>query len=228
MNTHQLTPSNEPFKTTDAELAVALLTAGCSLASPEQGGPAQMHYTPDICRNRWVTIKDASGAKRVPLLSHTSVTPATFEEAVIRAGKLGIPGEVNFFILRDEVFLEAMQMHDFLAKEAQLAALQHRALVLPKLSTLSETQQVMVICYVRRQNREKLDTHAWARAPLLAMGDVRKKLVPRGSASEAQLTNSSFVMEGSGKIWKLGLSDERRASTTKDGKRFLHPKPVSK
>ena len=68
--TKNIEAGNQPFTTTDAELALSLLTAGCTFAGGGDGGPAQMHFTPEICRNRWVTQKDAvTGEKiRVSLL----------------------------------------------------------------------------------------------------------------------------------------------------------------
>lgn len=222
----QIDGSNPPFTTTDAELALSLLTAGCRFAPPEAGGPAQMHYTPDTCRNRWVTRKDAIGNHiRVSLLPQQPVSPQEFEIAVMRAVKMEIPGIVTYFLVRDDVFREAMAMHDQLAKKAQEAALSGTAMQVPPLHTLTEAAAIMAICYARRVNQKDMATYAWLRPPNLALGDVKKAVTPKEGVPHAALEQMSYEASGSGKIWSINLSDEKRATIMSDGKPFIHPKP---
>lgn len=229
--TKQINPGAEPFTTTDGELALSLLTAGCQFARGEEGGPAQMHFTPDVCRNRWVTVRQADGQKiRVTLLkqitdSHTGDSPEKFELAVMRAVKMGIHGIDTYYIVRNSVFHEAITMHDRLAKEAMDAAREERPMTIPPLHTLTEAAMIMTVCYMRRRNEPDMKGHAWIRPPNLAMGDVRKSITPRQGVPGEILEQMSYTASGSGKLWSLVLSDEKRAMVMSDGKPFCHPKP---
>jgi hypothetical protein len=222
--TKQIEVGQHAFTTQDGELALSLITAGCTFAPVAAGGPAQMHFTPDICRNRWVTQRDASGQKvRVPLLK-TPASPEEFEIAVMRAVKMDIPGVITWYFVRDEVFREAMEMHDRLAKEASEAARDGRAMSLPPFSTLTEAAAIMLVCYIRRCNEQDMPTHARLRPPNLAVGDVRKTVTPKEGVPGEVLEQMSYTATGGGRIWSLNLSDEKRATVMPDGKRFIHPK----
>jgi len=231
-DTKQIEAGDQPFTTTDRKLALALLTAGCDWAEAKDGGPVQMHFTPEVCRNRWITIRQPNGQKiHVTLLqqitdSHPGDEPEEFEKAVMRAVRLKIPGINTYYIKRDSVFREAMAMHDRLAKEANDAVQEKRAMVLPAFGTLKEAEAVMLICYAYRLNEKDADTYQWLRSPNLAMGDVKKVVTPKPGVPSEVLEQMSFTATGGGKIWSLNLSNENRAKVGSDGKPFLHPKPV--
>lgn len=228
----QIEVGQQPFTTTDRKLALALLTAGCDWAEAKDGGPVQMHYTPEVCRNRWVTVRQSDGQKvHVTLLKqvtgdHTGDPPEEFEKAVMRAVRLKIPGINTYYILRNEVFREAMAMHDKLAAEAHNAAQEGRPTVFPAFGTLKEAEAIMFTCYLYRMNENDVDSYAWLRSPNLAMGDVKKTVTPIRDVPGSVLEQVSYSCTGGGKIWSLDLSNERRATPDKDGKPFLHPKPV--
>jgi hypothetical protein len=227
-DTKQISAGNQPFGTTDRELALALLTAGCKWAAVEDGGPAQMHYTPDVCRDRWVTQRHGSTGHptRIPLLSHYPQTPEQFERSVMLAVKLKIPGVTTYFIEKDATFKEAMAMHDKLVAEAHLAGLQKRPIAIPALAGLTEAEAAMVICYVRRMNEKDMASYAWVRPPNLCIGEVSKKTIPKHGAGEKVLEQVSYKAEGAGlTIWSLDLPDSERSKIMSDSKPFIHPKP---
>ncbi len=223
----QIEAGQQPFTTTDGELALSLITAGCQFAAVEEGGPAQQHWTPDTCRNRWITVRQLDGQKtRISLLkqiteTHRGDDPVDFERAVMRAEKLRVPGIVTYYFLRDAVWQEAMEAHDKMVKEAQDAALQNRPMVFPEMTAA----QIMAVCYARRCNEKDFPGYAWVRPVNLALGDVRKTVTPKEGVPGEVLEQMSYRAAGGGKIWSINLSDEKRATPQKDGKPFLHPRP---
>ena len=206
----------EPFSTTDKELALSLLTAGCKLHERA----TQMHFTPDICRNRWVSVNGT----RQPLLPNKPVTPVEFERAVQRAVKLGIPGVVTYYIVRDDTFREAIKMHDLLAHKFHEA--KGGEMDFPALNTLTEAQAAMVVCFARRASEKHLPSYYFTHPPTLVLSDMRKQTQSRDGVPQAVAEQVSYKMEGTGKIWTLNLSDEARARVLPgDSKPFLHPQP---
>lgn len=228
-----LSQPNEPFPIQNREIALLLLTAGCEFAEPQNGGPAQMHFTPGTCRNRWVTRRDQKTGEpiHVPLLPHNrEVSAEEFERAVLRAKKHKIPGVVTYFIKRNDVFREAMGMLDQLAKSAQEADLKGVPMTFPPFSSLTETQAAVVTLYARLQNDRMLTEYAWLRPVTCVLTDAKKKVVPIKVGTEevpaSILEDVSFVMEGTGKVWSLGLSNEQRAKVLPgESKPYLHPQP---
>ena len=218
----------QPFTTTDAELALSLITAGCQFAQGADGGPAQQHWTPEVCRNRWVTHTDPNTKekRRVTLLPQGGVSPENFERAVMRAVKLKIPGIVTFYILRDSVFREAIAAHDAMVKVFADAARDKAAPALPNLATMTEAAMIMTVLYIRRANEQNVKDHAWLRSPNLCLGEARKKVTPREGVDGAVLEQVSYTASADGsKIWSLDLPDDKRATIMSDGKPFIHPKP---
>ncbi len=224
----QISKGEQPFTTSDHELAVSLFTAGCTPADFAQDGPAVNTFSPDTCRNRWRTIRNAQTGEpnRVPLMTHKPVTPEEFERSVMLAEKLRIPGIVTYAINRDSIFVEAMTAHDKMVDEFELAHGEDRAPIIPNLSTLTEAAMIMVVCYIRRKNAHDMKDMAWVRSPRLALGEVKKEVVPIEGAPNELLEQRSYTGTGGAlKLWDLNLSEEKRA-TIINGERFLHPKPT--
>lgn len=221
---------DHPFTTTDAELASALYTAGCSPADGAQDGPAINLYSPDICRDRWRTVRNAQTGEpnRIPLLTHKPVSPEEFERAALLAEKLKIPGIVTYAIKRDSTFTEAITAHDKMAEEFEIAKRDERTPIIPNLSTLTETALIMVVCYIRRKNAQDMKAMTWARSPRCALGEMQKEVIPIEGASTELLEQRSYTATSAGaaKLWDLHLSEEKRATKMLNGERFLHPKPT--
>ena len=151
------------FESTDEELCLSLLTAGCKLAGSDDGKvpPCINHYTPDTCRSR-------------RLLPNTPVTPQEFERAVIEAHVRKIPGIVTWRIVKDEEFNRAIKAWDAMVDEMQKAKLQNRDPSMPDIST----EKVMQALYMRRLNNAPMKAHIWTVCPSLSLGKASVKLKP--------------------------------------------------
>ena len=216
----QINAGEQAFTTTDAELANALITAGCSYAPVESGGPAQMHFTPDRLRSMWVTNRLPDGEKvRRTMLPQAGSPPEQFEMAVMRAVKLKNPGITTHFIVRDSVWREAIAAHDAIVQVFADAKRLNQPPALPNLQTMTEAAMIMTVLFIARQNRDTVDAMAWVRPPILALPNVRKSVKPIKGASQQALEEMSYTTEGSGQLWSTDLSDEDRAHLG------IHPKP---
>lgn len=219
-----------PFTTTDAELAVALVTAGCKLAPHEADGPATNVYSPSVCRSlfgRWRQNPLTGEQSRSPLLSLSPVKPEEFERAVMRAEQLRIPGVVTYAFVKDAVFQRAIDAHDKMAEAFEIAQKTNSVPILAPLAQMSEEAAVMVVCYARRKNEKDMKALAWVRSPRCALGELKKELVPdeEGLMPPELQAQRSYVATGEGmKLWDLHLPDSERAKEIK-GKPFIHPKP---
>jgi len=183
------------FETTDEELALSLISAGCKLAGHDTGDvpPCINHYTPDTCRAR-------------RLLPAKPVTPQEFEKAVIEARERNIPGIVTWRIVKDEEFTRAIKAWDRMADEMYKAKLEKRAPNLPELST----EQVMQALYMRRLNHKPMKDHIWVVCPSLSLAKVSVKAKPIEGVPDDVAARLSFTGEGSATIWNLNTSPSNR------------------
>jgi len=210
----------QAFTTTDAELANALITAGCRYAPADSGGPAQMHFTPDRLRGMWVTNRLPDGQRiRRTMLPQGGSSAVDFELAAMRAVKLKNPGIVTHFIVRDTVFREAIAAHDAIVCVFTDADRTGNPPALPNLQTMTEAAMIMTVLFIARKNRDTVDAMGWLRSPMLALTSVKRDIKPIKGASQATLEEMSYKAEGNGKIWSMDLSDDDRAHME------IHPKP---
>lgn len=183
------------FETTDEELALSLLTAGCKLAGNDDGKvpPCINHYTPDTCRSR-------------RLLPNSPVTPQAFEKSVIEARDRKIPGIVTWRIVKDEEFTRAIKAWDAMADEMHKAKSEGRAPNTPDIST----ETVMQALYLRRLNHKPMKDHIWVVCPSLSLGKANVKTQPVPGVPDDVAAPMSYKGDGGAVIWNLNLTDESR------------------
>ncbi len=199
----QIQRGNEPFTTTNKQLALALITAGCKFASFESGGPAINHWTPATARERRIITG--------------KVFPEVFEQAVMRATDAKISGQVTYCIVRDSIWESAIKEWDKWVDEFEMAEKQKRSPMLPGLTA----EQVIQACYFRLHNERDMEPVAFVRSPNLSLGSTKKDVTPIEGAPSELSSQRSYTESGENlKVWSLNLNDEDRARIG------IHPKPT--
>ena len=178
----------QAFACQDAQLAKALLAAGCTLAPFESGGPCRMKYTPGFMRSR----------KHMP---SKSVSLREFHNYVKQAFAKKIPGIITYYIVRDEKFTKAIKAWDDMVNSFAEAHSRGEEQPFPEL----DPELAMRCYYVLRASNQNLERSG-----------IEFILSPILDATSSQSTE--FPVEGkpgngtrtaiSGKIWTLGLPDE--------------------
>lgn len=170
----------EPFRTQNRQLAFALATAGCSFASPDQGGPAINLYTIDFLRAKKIGVGK------------------TLESAAADAVALGIPGVVTYLFKRDATFEKAMKAWDSMV---DIHAMANHEGVEPELPEVP-TEVIMQVLHTHSMNLKKLVAEVpWCRRPLVTDA--------QSSTREVQIDGKPAprnVTQGSGRVWTLGAS----------------------
>lgn len=184
------------FKTTDQQLALALVTAGCRFA-PQPDGPAINCYTPDDMRSKG-------------LLPPGSVSIEEFEKAAAKAHSARKKGIVTYLIMKDEVFENAIKAWDAMVDEMQSAKDDNRA---PNLPMIGE-KTAMQVAYIMRLNARAIKDIPFFNTPILSTmkGDSHTVPLPNRTAGvkEVHAPSGKTVTEASGQIWSLGLSREKK------------------
>lgn len=125
----------EPFTTTNRQLAYALASAGCLFATRELSGPTMNIYSIGFLRSK----KIGAGLD--------------IEEAAKVAVAKRIPGNVIYLFERDETFYQAIKAWDATVKELQTAHAENRQ---PELPDIDAGTVATILC-IHANNRETLD-----------------------------------------------------------------------
>lgn len=150
----------EHFKTTNEQLAWALITAGCSFAPQVEGGPGHTTYTPALLRKKGV-------------LPSKGVSLEEFAEAAEDAYERMIPGPVTYYIIRNDLFTACIKKWDEMVDEFEAADKEKRAPVVPKVNANS----VIVSCYLRAINQRVFDKQgmAFVNKPILRVEEIKSE-----------------------------------------------------
>jgi len=175
------------FYTGNAQLAFALIMAGVELLPQrdEEGrvqGPTTNVYTVNVLRDlakRGLHI--AAALQRKPL-----------EESAAEAVKLGLPGTVTYFFVRNELCERCIKAWDVMADEFQKANHEGREPNIPPVDPIA----VMQTAYVIAQSRAKFATLPFINTALVSTVDASH--VKEGETHR---------YKGAGAIWSLGASD---------------------
>lgn len=131
------------FATTDRQLAFALVTAGCKFAPQTEdgrGGPCFMIYTPNCLRDRGIIPKGQG------------VDLPVFDRKAREAFEQGIPGDITYLVVRDEVFEESIKAWDEMVDGYAQA---DRDRTPPPVPVISATV-AMQVQYMRRVNEGEM------------------------------------------------------------------------
>lgn len=174
------TNAPEPFRTQNRQLAFALATAGCSFASPEEGGPAINLYSVDFLRARKIGVGKS------------------LEAAAADAVSLGIPGIVTYLFKRDAILEKAIKAWDNMVELHAIAESEKTTPELPDVPV----EVIMQVLHTHSMNLKSLVTQVpWCRRPLVTDAQSSTKEVPiDGKPAPRNVT------QGSGKVWTLGAS----------------------
>lgn len=186
----------EPFTTTDHQLALALITAGCSFAPQSEGGPARNIFSPGALR--------AIG--RLPTTGLASI--AQFEAAALSAHADGKEGTIRYLIARNDTFFAAMKAWDNMVEEFHKAGQENRSPVLPEIPT----EAVMQSLYMRRMNEKACANIAFLNRPRCSLVKEKSKHVEPMMDGKVELAGNKTTTTGSLKEWTPPMSAEDRAT----------------
>lgn len=185
------------FQTRDAQLALALINAGCQYAPQNDQGPAENIYTPADMRSKGMLTKGEASIQ-------------DFEAAVTVAVQKKRKGLVTFFIVRDAVFQRAIKAWDDMAEEFEKASNENRA---PVVAEIDEAT-AMRVAYMLRMNAERVRDIPFVRTPILSTLEGSSADIPVANRTagvrEAHAPGAKTRTTGSGAMWTLGLSDEKK------------------
>lgn len=173
------------FRTSNEDIAIGLLTAGCRWAAPEEGGPAQTHYTPELLRDRGH-------------LGPAQVDMADFERKSVSLFERHIPGATSFFLHRSEdlnAFLDAWEKAD---GEFRQAAVDGREPVTADIDPRTIARVLHAFCRNKRDNKKA----PFLRPPRFS---IRRGVQTRPGPGGTQVTSGSM------KSWYLGIPEDKRA-----------------
>lgn len=197
----------EPFATTDKQLAIALITAGCQFAPQADGGPARNVFTPDVLRAIGVLPKIGTGGAYGG--ASAGVTIQQFEIAALKAHKDGKTGSVRYMIVRDETFYSAIKAWDAMVEEFHDAANQDREPEIPNVST----EDAMRVLYVRRMTEQtRFVNLPFINKPRCSLVKEKSRHVEPMKDGNVELAGNKTTVTGALKEWTPPMTAEDRAT----------------
>ena len=155
--------TNEPFTTTNRQLAFALASAGCLFATRDQEGPTINIYSVGFLRAN----KIGAGLD--------------IEDAAKMAVAKRIPGNVVYLFERNATFFEAIKAWDKTAEELRNANQENREAKLPNIDAAT----VATVLCIHANNRETLDqlpfvNRAWVSTVTTSTKEEKEKTTISG------------------------------------------------
>lgn len=171
------------FKTTNRQLAFALILAGCSLApqTPDAGGPTQNLYTLGFLRHHKI-------GKGKPM-----------EEGVKFCVAKRIPGTVTYIFTQDDTLQQAISAWDAMVERWAIADEQGKPPAPPEV----DTKVVMEVLFTYFNSLESLGELPWFNTPWCSDVTSRTETKPIHGKPAPRTTTT-----GEGRLWTLGASQE--------------------
>lgn len=173
------------FRTSNEDIAIGLLTAGCQWAKPEEGGPAQTHYTPELLRDR-------------KYIGDAPVDVDKFERIVADLFARKIPGATSFFIQRSHYATQFLEAWEKAHTEFRQAEIDKREPITEDVHPSTIARVIYAFCRNRKANKDA----PFFRPPRLS--------VSRGVTTRTG-DKGQTIKTGRLKSWTFAHSDAQRA-----------------